>query len=397
MIFHIKNEAIHLKNGNINVEICSNIPLQKNDPTFHTEKYGFDMSQKDIQNYTAHICIWEYIFNNGIVHPCIIIENNVELHKTYEEIVEDVNLLENVWDILIPYDKLSQTSCSKHEIFPSRLGYYWGSYFYILNGISINKILSLRNIKQPLDEEILERSFDNTLKTLILDTDWFKYNEEDCPIYNERGLFFLEKIKEINLWENGHKEQAISILNYVANTAKELGLSIFTHAGTMLGIIRHDDIMPWDDDIDLCMDENEIQILLDAVKKDNFIKYTKRLWHKTGSEYYKFFFEKGEYKDGYDYSFPFVDIWLLFNKSKDSYITSDGYEVSRSDYFPGKNYSFYGADILIPNNHENILFKMYNNWDKYIKVFSWSHRLKKNCIHSIIAPIKTDGSGKMIN
>ncbi|WP_313090290.1 LicD family protein [Chryseobacterium flavum] len=397
MIFHIKDRAITFENGHMTTDITSDRLLYENDKNFHLEKYGFEMSPRDIQNYSAHICIWEYIFIHNITKPCIVIENDVELIKTYDEIIENVHSLENEWDLIIPYNKLGQGSFTKSEIFPSRLGYYWGSYFYILNAKYIKNILTLKNIKQPIDEELLEASFNNTLKTLVLDTDWFKYDEAKCPVYKDRGLFFLEKIKEINLWEDRHKEQAISILLYLAEKAKELGLNLFAHAGTLLGIIRHDDIMPWDDDVDLCMDENEINILLKAVEQDNTIKYTKRLWHKTGSEYYKFFYQDGEYKEGYDYSFPFVDIWLLFNKPQNSYLTSDGYEAFKDDYLPGKPYNLYNADIFIPNKHEIILNKMYNNWDKYIKIFSWSHRLKENCISSIIAPIKTNNEGKLIS
>ncbi|MBP2616642.1 LicD family protein [Chryseobacterium jejuense] len=397
MIFHIKEETITFTTDDITVEINSNISLAENDQNFHKDKYGFEMSPTDIQNYSAHIFIWEYISKNGITEPCIIIENDVKLNSTYKELCKDIYSLPNRWDLIIPYNKLQQDISLRNEIFPSRLGYYWGSYIYVLNGEKIAKLNSLKNIKQPIDEEILESSFNNSLKTLIIDTEWFEYDEENCPVYKKRGSFFMQKIKEINLWETKHKEQAVDILKYLAIKARELNLSLFAHAGTLLGIIRHDDIMPWDDDIDLCMDENEIQLLLRAVENDNIIKCTKRIWHKTGSEYYKFFYQNGEYKEGYDYTFPFVDIWLLFHKGNDSYITSDGYQTLITDYFPGRAYNLYEAPILIPAAHESILQKMYKNWDKYIKVFSWSHRKKENCIDSIIAPIQTDGRGRLIN
>ncbi|MGL6128201.1 LicD family protein [Chryseobacterium artocarpi] len=395
MIFQINKDSVFLHDDHEIIEISSDIPLQKSNIHYHTQKYGFEMCPQDIQNYSAHIFIWEYILKHNIEAPCVVIENDLRLNCTYETIANETEPTSNDWDIVIPYNKLNVETDLKNEIFPSRLGYYWGSYFYIVNGKNIEKLLSLKVIRQPVDEEILEASFNNTLKTLLIDTDWFEFNEKKCPVYQNRSSFFLEKIQEINVWESNHKEQAISIMTYLANKSKELNLNLFAHAGTLLGIVRHDDIMPWDDDVDLCMDEQEIQTLLDAVQEENIIKYTKSIWHKTGFEYYKFFYENGEYKNGYEYTFPFVDIWLLFHR-ENSFITSDGYEAYTSDYLPGKEYSLHQAPILLPQNHESILNKMYKNWDKYIKVFSWSHRQKENSIDSIIAPIKTDNTGKLI-
>ena len=396
MIFHINKGSIHLHNEHGKILITSDVKIGSYDNKSHIEKYGIEINPSDIANYSAHIFIWEYILNNDLKKASIIIENDVELKYSYGEMVEHISSLNEEWDIIIPYDKLNIDPALRHEIFPSRLGYYWGSYFYIVNSIKIEKILSISEIKQPVDEEILEASFGNQLKALVIETDWFKYNEEKCPIYQSRSRFLLDKIKNINLWSEQHKAQAISILGYLAETAQKLNLNLFAHAGTLLGIIRHGEIMPWDDDVDLCMADAEINILLDFIERENVISCTKRLWHKTGSEYYKFFFKDGEHKDGYDYTFPFVDIWLLFTSEENSYLTSDGYYAKISDYLPGKECNFYNASILIPQNHEVMLNNMYKNWNKYIKVFSWSHRQKDNCIDSIVAPIETDDKGRMI-
>lgn len=396
MIFHINKGSIHLLNEHGKLLITSDVKIRSYDNKSHVEKYGFEISPSDIANYSAHVFIWEYILSNNLKKTCIIIENDIELKYSFDDINDYISTLDEEWDIIIPYDKLNTDPTLRHEIFPSRLGYYWGSYFYIVNSININRILSLSKIKQPVDEEILEASFGNQLKTLVIDTDWFKFNEEKCPIYQSRSSFLLDKIKNINLWSEKHKTQAISILGYLAETAQKLDLNLFAHAGTLLGIIRHGEIMPWDDDIDLCMPKSEIDILLEFIEKENVIRYTKRLWHKTESEYYKFFYKDGEQKDGYDYTFPFVDIWLLFTTEENSYLTSDGYHAEINDYLPGRACNFYNASILIPTNHEVMLNNMYKNWNKYIKVFSWSHRLKDNCIDSIVAPIETDTNGRMI-
>ncbi len=121
------------------------------------------------------------------------------------------------------------------------------------------------------------------------------------------------------------------------------------------------------------------------------------MYKKTGNTYYKFWLEGGEKVEGYEYAFPFIDFWILYPDNNYAINMTDGYTFQTNSYLPGKSINFEGCNLYTPSKPEVVLNAMYKDWDKYIKVFSWCHRLKKPLFKKYVAPIEVDSSGKLEN
>ena len=63
------------------------------------------------------------------------------------------------------------------------------------------------------------------------------------------------------------------ILDEIASICEKHGLKYILHYGTLLGAIRHDGFIPWDDDIDIAMPWNDYLKLIDVLRKEYSEKF----------------------------------------------------------------------------------------------------------------------------
>ena len=80
----------------------------------------------------------------------------------------------------------------------------------------------------------------------------------------------------------------LEILEYVDSFCKDNNIKYSLYAGTLLGAVRHQGFIPWDDDLDICMPRNEY---------DKFI----RLWNDN--EHEKYFLQNKENTPTFTQSF----------------------------------------------------------------------------------------------
>ena len=80
------------------------------------------------------------------------------------------------------------------------------------------------------------------------------------------------------------KELEIGILNYIDSVCKKRGIVYSLAYGTMLGAVRHHGFIPWDDDIDICMDRRHFERFVEACSSDNSKRY-RLLWLDTCDTY----------------------------------------------------------------------------------------------------------------
>lgn len=112
-------------------------------------------------------------------------------------------------------------------------------------------------------------------------------------------------LKKLTLREIQLKE--LDILLYVKEFCESHDIQYYLTGGTLLGAIRHQGFIPWDDDIDICM------------SRDNYDKFIK-LFHNKQHEHYKGDFRLPGFADS-----PFYKVYDLNTKIKTQYDSSTNY------------------------------------------------------------------------
>ena len=138
----------------------------------------------------------------------------------------------------------------------------------------------------------------------------------------------------------------------------------FLHYGTLLGHLRYQDILPWDDDLDVGVYDR------DKLLQSDF--------QSVGLKIEPFFFGYKIFNLDDKKRFPFLDIFL--------YERSDGLPTNHSarkafsdvylpsDVYPLKRVKFSSIESWIPAKSNKLISSFYPDWRKQI-VFSGSHRV----------------------
>lgn len=102
---------------------------------------------------------------------------------------------------------------------------------------------------------------------------------------------YIGEIKKLNNEENNNKEReekknrkievslselrkiGVDMLQYLDKICLENNINYFVYYGTLLGAIRHNGFIPWDDDIDIVLLRDDYEKLLEILKKENKTDY----------------------------------------------------------------------------------------------------------------------------
>ena len=162
---------------------------------------------------------------------------------------------------------------------------------------------------------------------------------------------------------------------------KAYGVRSFMVYGTFLGAIRHQGVIPWDDDLDMGIfgdDESRLLQAQDALRRHGYHLQRHQIpWdHKTLS-YYKVWIASRPSRTGYFYSWPFVDIWVFRPTGRSNTITDGELVCQQSDILPLKPYPF--GNLCLDGPHgEALLIQAYGTDYTHTCVSSYlNHREEK--------------------
>jgi lipopolysaccharide cholinephosphotransferase len=153
------------------------------------------------------------------------------------------------------------------------------------------------------------------------------------------------------------------VIKYTTEFLETHGIDYCIESGTLIGCVRHDGIIPWDNDVDIMIFKDgyfKMKTLMNKYNNNNF-----NILHMTPG--FKIFYEKKCYGElfVYDYdekidlyrmAFPIID-------NKSTFITSDIYfkhqKYKKTSLFPTKKTLFEDFYVRTPNNIKEILNTTY--------------------------------------
>ena len=167
---------------------------------------------------------------------------------------------------------------------------------------------------------------------------------------------------------------AKEMLKKVTNVLDAKNIKYWLEGGTLLGIIREDRLLPWDNDMDISITEHYYDALLsslDELKKLGYMVWDKE-FEKDDEPFKKgvkriikirnrrLYFIRGEVA---------LDIFIKFKKDDEYFWQVGKKKKSVRDYFYDelKEHSFDGKAYLVPKEVEEYLTFRYGDWKTPVK------------------------------
>ncbi len=196
--------------------------------------------------------------------------------------------------------------------------------------------------------------------------------------------------------EGKNARSALKILRKTAQFLEKNNIPYLLEAGTLLGVVRENRLLPWDNDVDLTITDKHEQILLSKLWKLFFKRLrvrVKRYKQDAGP------FEKGQVRiikiTGYKWLFfkgPIqLDIFLKRQQGAEYQWTVDVRNpvlkgVPKHFYDELGRYTFDGREYSVPKDYEGYLTCHYGDWRTPVK--EWAYRTADKNVKEVI---KLDG------
>jgi lipopolysaccharide cholinephosphotransferase len=210
----------------------------------------------------------------------------------------------------------------------------------------------------------------------------YRINKLFCDIKKEKSNKFSEKVienfVEIAITRDEIVQQIYQMLKDIDKLFELNKIQYWLSGGTLLGAIRHKGLIPWDDDADIEVLEDELDKLL-SINYENY-------GYEIAQTYfgYKIFPISGSRIKKFNWKYPFLDIFVVKIKNgRTSFISKRAqflYKLctfSENELFPLKKYKFGSLNLYGPKETNQYFSKCYgNDWfTHYYK--SYDHEQEK--------------------
>ena len=224
---------------------------------------------------------------------------------------------------------------------------------------------------------------------------WGGYPPKMIPIEkrlpHEGNIEIIEKFESNNsndkyfkdILSIEEKKKLNTLLKVLLNHLKKRKIKYFFSFGSLIGIVRHGFRMPWDDDIDILISNEEVTKLVEGLKiiesnndgirykLNNEIHILKKTWGCPIKIYLN------------NSSYPFIDIFVYKFKDNDVIVPEQqlkGGHVSHfkekyNDIFPLKKAKFENFIVNIPRNYKVILNNLYGDNVLEECVITYNHKM----------------------
>ena len=167
-------------------------------------------------------------------------------------------------------------------------------------------------------------------------------------------------------WPPAFRQKVAAMINDTRDILTGIRVEHAAIAGTLLGMLRHRNFIPWDDDIDVYIRLRDTEKVASAIR--NHTKYcTVPFWGGI-----KLFECNTKSKTQYKWSYPYIDIFTYKGKS-------EAFRKKLDDMvWPAQEMYLQELKMLIPKDPNSYLVSKFGrDWKSSCVPTLWDHRLEK--------------------